>query len=138
VALRALGFQLTKPEINQILQANGVPKQNLQRQAPTGRGPPREPASQHPSQMLISLNAFQRVAAQKVVERDPRDEVQRAFDLFDQDRKGFIGLDDLRRVARELGETGLEEEEMRAMIEEFDYDGQGGVSREAFFAICLQ
>ena len=42
------------------------------------------------------------------------------------------------RVARELGETGLEEEELRAMIEEFDLDGTGGVGKEAFVGICLQ
>jgi len=43
---------------------------------------------------------------------------------------------DLRRVARELGE-GLEEEELVAMIEEFDMSGSGGVSREEFLGICL-
>ena len=47
-------------------------------------------------------------------------------------------LEDLKRVARELGETGLEEEELRAMIEEFDLDGSGGGGRGAFVGICLQ
>jgi len=41
-------------------------------------------------------------------------------------------------VARELGETGLEEEELRAMVEEFDLEGRGGVGREEFVGICLQ
>ena len=53
----------------------------------------------------------------KILERDPRDEILRAFELFDEGTKGYIDLEDLRRVARELGETGLEEEELRAMIE---------------------
>ena len=60
----------------------------------------------------------------------------RAFELFDSDGKGVITLEDLRRVARELGE-GLEEDEMRAMIEEFDMEGKGGVDREEFVSICL-
>ena len=98
----------------------------------------RDQAPYHPSQLLISQAAFSRIAAQKVLERDPREEVERAFNLFDIDRKNFISIDDLRRVARDLGETGLEEDELRAMIEEFDYEGTGGVSRETFFAICLQ
>lgn len=61
----------------------------------------------------------------------------RAFELFDEGGKGKISLGDLRRVARELGE-GLEEEELVAMIEEFDLDGDGGIDREEFLGICLQ
>lgn len=56
--------------------------------------------------------------------------------MFDSEGKGVITVEDLRRVARELGE-GLEEDEMRAMIEEFDMEGKGGVDREEFVSICL-
>ncbi len=73
----------------------------------------------------------------KILARDPREEVMRAFDLFDEGGKGKINLADLRRVARELGE-GLEEEELVAMIEEFDLDGDGAIDREDFLGICLQ
>ena len=48
----------------------------------------------------------------------------------------MISLEDLRRVARELGE-GLEEDELAAMIEEFDLDGKGGVGREECVQICM-
>ena len=95
-------------------------------------------ASHHPSTLLIPQAAFSQLAAQKILERDPREEIDRAFELFDADKKGFIDFEDLRRVAAELGETGLEEEELRAMIEEFDLEGRGGVGREAFHGICLQ
>jgi Ca2+-binding EF-hand superfamily protein len=78
------------------------------------------------------------VAARKISERDPREEIDRAFDLFDADGKGWINFEDLKRVAGELGDTGIEEEELRAMIEEFDLDGSGGVGREAFAQICLR
>ena len=64
------------------------------------------------------------------------EEIYRAFDLFDQDHKGRIELQDLRRVAQELGE-GLQEEELQAMIEEFDVRGEGGITREEFLGICL-
>ena len=60
----------------------------------------------------------------------------RAFALFDTEDKGFINLDDLRRVARELGE-GLEEDELLAMIEEFDLEGKGGVGKDEFVGICM-
>lgn len=68
--------------------------------------------------------------------RDPRDEIYRAFDLFDEGGKGIISLEDLRRVARELDEM-LQEDELVAMIEEFDLEGKGGVGREEFVNICM-
>ena len=75
--------------------------------------------------------------AERILERDPADEIMRAFELFDEGGKGKINLQDLRRVARELGE-GLEEEELAAMIDEFDMDGDGAISKEEFLGICLQ
>ena len=76
------------------------------------------------------------IAAQRILARDPREEILRAFELFDADNKGMIQLQDLRRVARELGE-GLQEEELQAMIDEFDVRGEGGISRDEFVGICL-
>ena len=75
--------------------------------------------------------------AQRILARDPREEILRAFELFDEGGKGKIDLADLRRVARELGE-GLGEEELAAMIDEFDLDNDGAINREEFLSICLQ
>ncbi|RMZ90804.1 hypothetical protein DV736_g1965, partial [Chaetothyriales sp. CBS 134916] len=130
VAMRALGFNLPKPEIAQMLRAHGTPVPTSVKTS--------ENAPYHVSQLQISQAAFMKLAAEKVRNRDPAHEVERAYHLFDNDRKGFIVVEDLRRVARDLGETGLEEEEMVAMIEEFDFEGTGTVAKESFYAICLQ
>ena len=92
----------------------------------------------HVSQLQISQGAFMRIAGERILNRDPKVEVERAFAMFDHDRKGYIVLEDLRRVSRDLGESGLEEDELNAMVNEFDYDGTGAVAKEAFYAICLQ
>lgn len=86
--------------------------------------------------MVLPHASFVSIAASRILARDPRDEILRAFDLFDAEGKGNINLQDLRRVARELGE-GLQEEELVAMIEEFDLDGDGAISRDEFVGICL-
>src|SRR5579862_9285022 len=90
--MRALGFDAKKPEVLKILQTSG-----------TERG-------------LLSQDEFTRVMTEYILQRDPLEEIRRAFQLFDDDNTGKISIMNLRRVAKELGEV-LEEDELRAMIE---------------------
>lgn len=53
---------------------------------------------------------------------DPLEEIRLAFKLFvGDDQSGKISVRSLRRVARELNEQ-ISEEELKSMIEEFDFD----------------
>ncbi|KAF1950918.1 EF-hand [Byssothecium circinans] len=139
VAMKALGFDLPKNEILGILQTYGVQAQMGQQQ---GRGKAPVGAAgggqqhQGPPRLLLGFQNFQTLMAQRILTRDPQEEINRAFELFDEGGKGRITLQDLERVARELGE-GLQQEEMIAMIEEFDMDGDNAISREEFLNICL-
>ena len=47
---------------------------------------------------------------------DTRDEFSKVFDLFDENRKGYITADDLRNVANQLGEESLDDEDLNTMI----------------------
>ncbi|KAF2162912.1 hypothetical protein M409DRAFT_33795, partial [Zasmidium cellare ATCC 36951] len=135
VALKALGFDLPKQDLVSILQTHGIPASSLSNN-PSAQASQQNPTFSGPSRLLLPHSTFVTIAAQRILARDPREEILRAFDLFDQEGKGRIDLQDLRRVARELGE-GLQEEELQAMIDEFDVRGEGGISREEFIGICL-
>ncbi|KUJ21805.1 EF-hand [Mollisia scopiformis] len=138
VALKALGFELPKSEILALLVAHGIPPDPATKKSRGiiggGGGSNRDPVP--PGRLVLTVQAFLSIAAKLISERDPREEILRAFALFDADDKGIISLDDLRRVSRELGE-GLEEDELVAMIDEFDLEGKGGVGREEFVGICM-
>lgn len=61
------------------------------------------------------------VVTVKVSQRDPYEEIRKAFQLFDEDKTGKITLKNLRKVAREIGEN-MKDHELAAMIDEFDHD----------------
>merc|ERR1719262_725896 len=71
---------------------------------------------------------------QKMAERDPREEMMKAFRLFDDDDTGKISFHNLRRVARELGEN-MTDEEIQEMIDEADRDGDGEINEDEFLRI---
>lgn len=41
----------------------------------------------------------------KMSDKDTREDIQKVFNLFDDDQTGHISLRNLKRVAKELGET---------------------------------
>eukprot|EP00825_Cyclidium_porcatum_P049158 TRINITY_DN842_c0_g2_i1.p2 TRINITY_DN842_c0_g2~~TRINITY_DN842_c0_g2_i1.p2 ORF type:complete len:170 (-),score=61.92 TRINITY_DN842_c0_g2_i1:225-734(-) len=111
VAMRALGFEPKKEEIKKMIA--DVDKE--------GRG-------------VIEYQDFQDLMTVKMAERDPREEILKAFKLFDDDNTGKISLKNLKRVARELGET-MSDEEIQEMIDEADRDGDGEINEEEFIRI---
>uniref|UniRef100_A0ACB8EPW6 Centrin-3 n=1 Tax=Sphaerodactylus townsendi TaxID=933632 RepID=A0ACB8EPW6_9SAUR len=111
VAMRALGFDVKKADVLKILKDYD--------RAGTGK---------------ITFEDFNEVVTDWILDRDPHEEILKAFKLFDDDDSGKISLRNLRRVARELGEN-MTDEELRAMIEEFDKDGDGEINQEEFIAI---
>lgn len=69
-----------------------------------------------------------------ILERDPHEDLKRAFKLFAEDSTSKIGFRNLRKIAKELGEK-TSDDELRAMINEFDKDGDGEINFEEFLAI---
>ncbi|KAI0022795.1 hypothetical protein F4780DRAFT_777260 [Xylariomycetidae sp. FL0641] len=86
--------------------------------------------------LRLGREGFQAVAARYVASRDPREELLKTFALFDRAGAGLVTADDLRAVVKELGED-VPDPELRSMVEQFDVEGKGGVSREEFVGIFL-
>ncbi|OEH79723.1 putative centrin [Cyclospora cayetanensis] len=126
VAMRALGFDVKKAHVQEIMRS--YDKQN------TGFITQGDFEEISPSWVLVALALR---VTQKFLDRDPTEELQKAFRLFDDDDTGKISFKNLRRVARELGED-LSDEELRAMIDEFDRDMDGEISKEEFMSIMKQ
>ena len=82
----------------------------------------------------IGFDDFMAMMTAKMAERDPREEILKAFRLFDDDETGKITFKNLKRVAKELGEN-ISDEELMEMINEADRDGDEEVSEEEFFRI---
>merc|ERR1712157_533449 len=73
----------------------------------------------------IEYEEFLKMMTHKILNRDPKDEILKAFRLFDDDETGKISFKNLKRVAEELGE----------LIDEADRDGDGEVNEEEFLRI---
>merc|ERR1712167_560045 len=103
VAMRALGFEPKKEEIKRMMAE----------------------ADRNDSG-VIEFPEFLDLMTQKMAERDPREEMLKAFRLFDDDETGKSSFKNLKRVAKELGER---------MTDEADRDGDGEVNEEEFLRI---
>lgn len=111
VAMRALGFEPKKEEVKKILQE--IDKH--------GEG-------------VIRFDDFAEIMTSKMLERDPVEEMKKAFMLICEEGHDKITLKSLKKTAEELGES-MTKEELQEMIEEADRDGDGEIGEEDFIKI---
>mmetsp|Transcript_7526 Transcript_7526/g.11167 ORF Transcript_7526/g.11167 Transcript_7526/m.11167 type:complete len:172 (-) Transcript_7526:19-534(-) len=111
VAMRALGFPAQSEEIKQLMAEYDEDE--------TGQ---------------ITFQQFQQIMTQKMATRDPIEEITKAFKLFDDQGKGFINAKDIRKIARDIGES-MSEDEYIAMIEEFSKEKEGQINLQEFISI---
>ncbi|KAK2197201.1 bifunctional EF-hand domain/EF-Hand 1 [Babesia duncani] len=125
IVLRALGFEAKKQHVLELINQHDDDKDGQ-----------------------ITFEKYKEIMAKKFSERGPLEEINRAFDLFDEEGKGKITFGDLKRVSLELvcinfnllniqGHE-LSDEELGAMIDEFDKDNDGAITREDFQGIMQQ
>ena len=82
----------------------------------------------------IDFDEFLMLMTSRLAGGDTKDDIQKIFELFDDDKTGYISLQNLKRVANELGEQ-MNDAELLEMIERADSDQDGQISPEEFFRI---
>lgn len=106
--MRALGFEMTEEQINQMIA--DVDKD--------GSG-------------AIDFDEFVHMMTAKIGERDSKEELMKAFQVIDQDRNGKISVADIKHISKELGES-FTAREIQDMVEEADRDRDGEVNFDEF------
>lgn len=108
-AMRALGFEPKKEEVKRI-------------------------TNEYERDGFIFYDDFLELMTKRITEKTVNDEIMKAFQLFDTKQSGKIMLEDLKRVATELGEK-ISDEELTEMIEEADLNGDKAVDCQEFLRI---
>ena len=120
VALRALGFEPAKEEIKRLISELNN----------TGRDKDKDKEGE----VTIDFNDFLEIMTTKMSEKDTPDELEKAFILFSQN-KNYIEFEDLKRIAKELGETMSDDELKEMMFEANKADREGTVDKKDFLSI---
>lgn len=111
VAMNSLGYEFNQQEIQRIIME--MDPEN------TGK---------------INFQNFADLIHEKMANRDQIDQIQMAFEMLDDDKTGKITFTNLKRIAKQLGET-ITDQEIHEMINEADTDNDGEISFSEFIAL---
>ncbi|XP_026479425.1 caltractin-like [Ctenocephalides felis] len=114
VAIRALGYEPTNEEMMKMTAE--VEKDG------TGK---------------LDFPEFQELLKRKIMEPDNREDILKSFRLFDDDETGRITLENMQRVAEELG-VDATNDQLQEMLDDADTQGNGYITAEEFIAEIMK
>lgn len=79
----------------------------------------------------ITIQEFIMIASSFISRRDPNEEMERLFQLFDEESSGTISLRNLKDLSKEVG-LNLNDAALKEMIQTADKDNDGVLSKEEF------
>ena len=85
----------------------------------------------------IDFEEFLDMMTARMSDKDTREDINKVFRLFDDYSTGSVTIKNLRRVARELGET-MTDEELQEMIDRADSNGDSSVTMDDFYNIMTK
>ena len=109
-AMQTLGFDANNPEVQKILD-----------KLATKKGP-------------LKFEEFMDVMIEKNIDKNPEEEIKKAFKVLCEDGTDKITLKSLSKICADLGEK-INEEELQEMINEADKDQDEEVGEEDFIRI---
>ena len=59
----------------------------------------------------------------KLKEVDVQDEIIEAFRVFDKERTGYVGIDEVKKVLTKMGDGVLSKDEVNEILRELDPEG---------------
>merc|ERR1712178_430394 len=110
-AMKALGFEPKKEEISKMVKE-----------------------MDKDGDATVDFEEFCVMMAEKMNQKDGKEEMMKGFKLFDDDNTGKISFKNFQRVAKELGEN-LSDAELKGILAEADEDGDGEINEAEFLAV---
>merc|ERR1711865_1127620 len=80
----------------------------------------------------IDFEEFLDMMTAKMSDKDTRADIAKVFELYDDDNTGKISLRNMKRVAKELGET-MNDIDLGEMIQRADTDNDGEITLDDFY-----
>merc|ERR1712006_25889 len=110
-AMKALGFEPKKEEIAKMVEE-----------------------MDKDGDATVDFEEFCIMMAEKMNQKDGKEEMLKGFKMFDDDGTGKISMKNFKRVAKELGET-LSDAELAEILGEADTDGDGEINESEFLEV---
>merc|ERR1711990_952128 len=110
-AMKALGFEPKKEEISKMVKE-----------------------MDKDGDATVDFEEFCVMMAEKMNQKDGKEEMMKGFRLFDDDGTGKISFKNFQRVAKELGEN-LSDAELKEILAEADEDGDGEINEAEFLNV---
>ncbi|KAI6241726.1 hypothetical protein M3Y99_00335400 [Aphelenchoides fujianensis] len=113
--MRAMGFEPRQKDVDDLIK-------KMQKNEP----------ARSVSSDSFTLEELLHVLEDKMTTGEQDKEIRSAFELFDIKNKGYINFEDLKRVAKELGEDELKDSDFWEMIHIADFTTKGKVTENDF------
>uniref|UniRef100_M4B7U2 EF-hand domain-containing protein n=1 Tax=Hyaloperonospora arabidopsidis (strain Emoy2) TaxID=559515 RepID=M4B7U2_HYAAE len=124
-------------EVQMVLQSLGL--ETMGQLSPEWMESRDKNSSDTENRRFVDMESFVDILGAKIGndEVDKREEIQRVFFFFDDDKTGKISLRNLKRVVHELGET-LTDAELLEMVERADLNQDGEVDADEFYTMMTK
>lgn len=80
----------------------------------------------------IDFEEFIQMMQAKLQEVDVQEEIIEAFRVFDKERTGFVGIDEVKKVLMKMGDGTLTKDEVNEILRDIDPEGTQAFKYEEF------